>query len=99
MNPVAVPHPSPAVRVTLYYTFYWGVVGVYYPFLTFYLADLGLSGTEIGVLYALLPLMALVAAPFVSLLADRRGWRVRLLTGALLALVPVALALALPRTF
>jgi len=87
------------VRVALYYTFYWGVVGVYYPFLAVYLADLGLSGTEIGVLYALLPLMALVAAPFVSLLADRRGWRVRLLMGALLALVPVALALALPRTF
>lgn len=99
MNAVTAPRPSPAVRGALYYTFYWGVVGVYYPFLGVYLADLGMSGTEIGVLYALLPLMALVAAPFVSLLADRREWRVRLLTGALLALAPVTLVLALPRAF
>jgi len=99
VNPVTVPHPSPAVRGARYYTLYWGVVGVYYPFLGVYLAQLGLSGREIGVLYALLPFMALVAAPFVSLLADLKGWRVRLLVGALLALAPVTLALALPRAF
>lgn len=90
---------SPALRGSLYYTLYWGVVGVYYPFAGVYFAGLGFSGGEIGLLYALLPLMALLAGPPVSFLADRHARRVRVLTFALAALAPVTALLTFPRTF
>jgi hypothetical protein len=47
------------------------------PFINIRFARLGLSGGQIGLLSALLPLMTLSAAPALAALADRRGWRWR----------------------
>jgi PPP family 3-phenylpropionic acid transporter len=49
------------------------------PFLSVYYAQRGLSGSEIGLLSALGPLMSLFAAPVLISFADRHGWQVALL--------------------
>jgi PPP family 3-phenylpropionic acid transporter len=76
----------PGTRGALFYLAYWGIVGVYWPFINVYFIELGLSGSEIGILSALLPAMTLVAAPPLTALADRRRWRVAMLTVALAGL-------------
>jgi MFS transporter, PPP family, 3-phenylpropionic acid transporter len=90
---------SPALRGSLYYLGYWGIVGVYAPFINVYFVRLGLSGREIGVLSTLLPLMTLLVAPPLAALADRRGWRVRVLALSIALLALCLLLLGLPRTF
>lgn len=92
-------HLSPAYRGALFYLGYWGIAGVYFPFVNVYFSRLGLSGREIGILAALLPLMTFVIGPPLSALADRRRWRVRLLAMSLLGLAVTLTLLALPRTF
>lgn len=90
---------SPSLRSSLYYLVYWGVVGVYLPFINVYFVRLGLTGSEIGMLSALFPLMMLLIAPLVSMFADRRGQRVRILTIALAGSALSFLLLGIPRTF
>jgi PPP family 3-phenylpropionic acid transporter len=90
---------SPAFRGSLFYLTFWGAAAVYLPFINLHFARLGLTGQQIGVLSALLPLMTLTVAPFLAALADRRQLRTRLLA---LTLAGMALALALlyvPTTF
>jgi MFS transporter, PPP family, 3-phenylpropionic acid transporter len=89
----------PAVRGALYYLGYWGVVGAYIPFLYVHFARLGLSGAEIGALAAIFPLMTLTVGPPVAALADRRGWRVRIIAVAIVGLAAALALLALPRSF
>lgn len=82
-----------------YFTYYLGHSGVA-AFLSLYLAGLGLSGREIGVLLAAGPVVGLLVQPAWSLLADRRaGYRGALamaLAGAVAAsvLLPQAQAYA-----
>lgn len=66
-------YQSPELRGALFYFFVFAITGAYEPFLTVYLAEMGLDGKEIGVLSAFFPLMSLVAAPIFSRLADQRG--------------------------
>lgn len=89
----------PSLRGSLFYLAYWGIVGVYTPFINLYFVELGLSGSQIGLLSALLPLMTLVVAPALSALADRRGTRVRILAGALIGLGLALALLSIPRSF
>jgi PPP family 3-phenylpropionic acid transporter len=89
----------PAKRGSLYYLAYWSAVGIYMPFTNVYFVRLGLSGREIGLLAALLPLMTLTVAPALAGLADRRGWRVRILSLALAGLGIALVLLSLPRSF
>jgi len=89
----------PASRGSLYYLAYWGAVAVYTPFVNLHFANLGLSGNQLGLLSALLPLMTLTVAPIVSTLADRRGWRVRLLGLSLLGMGLALAVVSVPRTF
>ncbi len=90
---------SPALRGGLYYLGYWGVFGVYDPLINVYYASLGLTGSQIGVLAALVPLMTLLVALPVSTLADRRATRVPALGLALSGLALVLLFLGVPKTF
>jgi len=90
---------SPSTRGSLFYLAFWGAGGVYMPFINIRFARLGLSGGQIGLLSALLPLMTLTVAPALAALADRRGIRTRILA---LTLAGMALALVLlnfPTTF
>lgn len=90
---------SPTRRGSLFYLGYWGIVGVYAPFINVYFLRLGLSGREIGLLSSLLPLVTLLIAPPLSALADTRGWRVRVLALSVAGLAGCLLLLGLPRNF
>jgi MFS transporter, PPP family, 3-phenylpropionic acid transporter len=81
----------PATIGSAYYGFFWPMVAMYAPYFNVYLLELGFSGTQIGVLAAVFPLFALVVAPTLSALADRRGWRLRLLQFSLVGWAAVLL--------
>lgn len=55
----------------LYYFSFFAALGAIAPFFNIYLQQRGLSGTEIGTLGSLGPLVALVANPFWGTMADR----------------------------
>jgi PPP family 3-phenylpropionic acid transporter len=76
--------------LSAYWFLYFVGLGVFFPFYTLYLREnAGLSGTEVGAVMAVLPLVGLVAQPLWGQLADRTGARSRIL-----ALLTVASALA-----
>lgn len=56
-----------------FYLFYFGAQACFFPFLTIYYQQLGLSGSQIGLLAGLSPVIALVSAPFWTGLADASG--------------------------
>ena len=70
---------SPFIRGALYYSSYWGCIGIIDPYLNVYFTHLGIKGAQIGVISSLFPLMNLVYAPFITSLADQKAWRVRIL--------------------
>jgi PPP family 3-phenylpropionic acid transporter len=64
---------------------YLGGLGIFFPFFSLYLREnAGLSGTQVGLVIAMIPAVGIVAQPLWGHLADRRGARARVL--ALLAL-------------
>lgn len=85
-----------AVRLSLFYVAFFGMIGVYMPFWPVWLASRGLSPTEIGLLLALAAGVRLVASPLIASGADRLGRRrvliTALATGALVAFAFFALA-------
>lgn len=96
----ARPIHTPLALGSLFYWFYWTFVAVYDPFLNVYLAEeRGLSGLEVGVLAIFNPLTAIILGPFLSALADRRGWRLRLLQLALAGWIVALLLLRWPQSF
>ncbi len=90
---------SPYLLGSLFYSVFWGVVGLLEPFLNIYFKQLGLSGLQIGMIISLMPLSMLVFSPFVSALADRNAWRVRILALCCLGSALGYFLLALPRAF
>ncbi len=59
------------VAAKLYYFSFFAAIGAIAPYFNIYLQQRGLSGTEIGILGSLAPLMSLVANPFWGTTADR----------------------------
>ena len=67
-------------RLALYWFVATGAIGIYFPYFTLYLEqNVGLSGFEVGLVYATLPLVGSLAQPLWGQLADRRGARTRVL--------------------
>ncbi len=91
--------PGPAASGALFYFSFYGAAAAYSPFISVFYADRGLSGSEIGVLAAMGPLMALLTSPPLSALADRKGWRRRLLVLSLAGTAAALLTLPLPTSF
>lgn len=87
---MSAPRAYPLVGV---YVFYFGTTGILLPFLPAFLRGLGLSGTQLGILLAVSPAMALLAPPLWGRLADRTGQPSRVLAalgfGSALALAPL----------
>lgn len=69
------------------------------PFINLRFSQRGLSGGQIGLISALLPLLTLTFAPALAALADRRGSRVRFLALALVIFALALLLLTLARGF
>jgi PPP family 3-phenylpropionic acid transporter len=59
------------VLACLYYACFFGAVGVYVPYLPLYLEAVGLSGSQIGLISALWPIMLLFASPLWGSIGDR----------------------------
>lgn len=70
---VADPAVPAAAPVAAFYFLYYAALGVLLPFLPAYLKSLGLSATEVGILLALQPTLALGAPHVWARLADRTG--------------------------
>jgi PPP family 3-phenylpropionic acid transporter len=78
----------PTLALSAYWFLYFAGLGVFFPFYTLYLReDAGLSGTEVGLVMATLPLVGMVAQPAWGHLADRSGQR-----SAILVLLTIASA-------
>lgn len=89
----------PATIGAAYYGFFWPMVALYAPFFNVYLLSLGFSGTQMGILAAVFPLFALAVSPNISSLADRRGWRLKVLQLSLLGWALVLLLYRFPTSF
>ncbi|GJM41113.1 MAG: 3-phenylpropionic acid transporter [Ardenticatenaceae bacterium] len=92
-------HARPGTIGSVYYGFFWATMALYLPFFNVYLQELGFNGRQMGILAAVFPLFALVIAPNLSSLADRRGWRRRLLQLSLLSWALVLLLYRYPTSF
>jgi PPP family 3-phenylpropionic acid transporter len=80
-----------ALRLSLLYAAFFGVIGVQQPFWPVWLAARGLTATEIGLVLALSIGIKVVSAPAVAHLADRSGARKPLMVRfSLIALVSFA---------
>lgn len=90
---------GPAASGALFYFSFYGAAAAYLPFISIFYAHQGLSGSEIGVLAAIGPLMALLASPALAALADRKGWRRRLLVLSLAGTALALLVVPLPTSF
>jgi PPP family 3-phenylpropionic acid transporter len=63
-----------------YWFFYFSGLGIFYPYLSLYLREnAGLSGTQLGLVVTMLPLVGLVAQPLWGYAADRTGARTSIL--------------------
>lgn len=87
---------NPAASGALFYSLFWGTVGVYVPFINVYFVELGLTGREIGLLAAFVPFMTLTVSPLLASLADRFNGRVTLLRIALIGSIITYFLLGLP---
>jgi PPP family 3-phenylpropionic acid transporter len=90
---------GPGASGALFYFSFYGAAAAYSPFISVFYADRDLSGSEIGVLAAIGPVMALLAAPPLSALADRKAWRRRMLVLSLAGTAAALLMLPLPSSF
>jgi MFS family permease len=58
-------------RIIVYYLLAFGSGGVIKPFLNLYLVEVGLTGTQIGIMQGWTALVAIFVTPLIGLLADR----------------------------
>ena len=78
-----------SIPLTLFWFIYFGSLGIFFPYFSLYLREnAGLSGTELGVILAIPPLVGMIAQPFWGQVADRTGAR-----GRILALLTLGTAL------
>jgi MFS transporter, PPP family, 3-phenylpropionic acid transporter len=69
-----------SIPLTLFWFVYFGSLGIFFPYFTLYLREnAGLTGTEVGLILAISPLVGMIAQPVWGQLADRTGARTRTL--------------------
>jgi len=70
----------PPKSISFIWFFCLGGLGIFFPFFSLYLHEnAGLTGTQLGVVLAVLPLVGIAAQPMWGHLADRTGLRARIL--------------------
>ena len=75
-----------------FYFSYFAAIGIYVPYWTLYLRDLGLSSLQIGTLYSIPSLARIIVPPLVGYFADRFNQRRSLLIVAALGqLIPLSM--------
>lgn len=69
-----------ALSLSAFWFFYLAGLGVFFPYLSLYLREsAGLSGSEVGLVLAVLPLMGLLSQPFWGFVADFSGRRAQVI--------------------
>jgi PPP family 3-phenylpropionic acid transporter len=69
-----------SIPLTLFWFVYFGSLGIFFPYFSLYLREnAGLSGTQLGAILAISPLVGMIAQPLWGHVADRTGARSRLL--------------------
>ncbi len=69
-----------SIPLTLYWFTYFGSLGIFFPYFTLYLREnAGLTGTQVGLVLAISPLIGMIAQPLWGQVADRTGARTRVL--------------------
>ncbi|MEE9185938.1 MAG: MFS transporter, partial [Candidatus Binatia bacterium] len=64
--------------LALFWFIYMGALGIFFPYYSLYLREnAGLSGSQVGLVLAIIPLVGIVAQPFWGQVADRTGERSR----------------------
>ncbi|MGH7856542.1 MAG: MFS transporter, partial [Candidatus Binatia bacterium] len=91
----------PTFPLAAFWFLYMSAIGIFFPFYALYLREnAGLSGTEIGLVYSMIPLVSLFAPTIWGRLADRTDDRAAVLTavlgGSALGFVLLGLAEGLP---
>lgn len=89
----------PTTAASLFYFCFFAAQAAFGPFLSVYYSRTGLSGSEIGLLAAIGPLMSLLVAPSIGALADKSGRRLLLLVLSMVGAAFTFLLLALPTSF
>ena len=70
------------IRLALFWYLYLAGWGIFFPYYSLYLSqDLGLPESQVGLVWAVIPLVGLFAQPLWGQLADRTGSRSRVLAG------------------
>ena len=88
------------VTMALVWFFCLGGLGTFFPFFSMYLKqNAGLSGTQVGMVLAIIPLLGIFAQPLWGQVADRTGLRARVLALVALGTALGYALLALPRGF
>ena len=90
---------SPYVRGGLYYGGFFGMIGLYLPFVNLYFDRIGLTGSQIGWLSIVTPLFMLTITMPISALADKLGQRKRFLQIGLLGFAISLFFVQFPRSF
>jgi PPP family 3-phenylpropionic acid transporter len=69
-----------SIPLTLFWFTYFGSLGIFFPYFSLYLREnAGLSGTHLGIILAVSPLVGMIAQPLWGQVADRTGARSRVL--------------------
>jgi PPP family 3-phenylpropionic acid transporter len=77
---VSAPRRPSLLTISLVWLFALGGIGGFFPFYSLYLSEnLGLSGTQVGLVLAVLPLMSILVQPVWGQLGDVTGSRQRVL--------------------
>ena len=66
--------------IALFWFVFFGALGIFFPYYTLYLKEnADLTGTELGMVLSVMPLVGILAQPFWGNIADRTGARSRLI--------------------
>jgi PPP family 3-phenylpropionic acid transporter len=69
-----------SIPLTLFWFTYFGSLGIFFPYFALYLREnAGLTGTQLGIVLAISPLVGMIAQPLWGQVADRTGARGRIL--------------------
>src|SRR5690606_22861569 len=98
-SPPHFPVSMPALRISLYYTAMFGMVGVYMPFMPVWLKSRGLEPAEIGILLSCMMWIRVISNPFATQLADRLGERRRMMLVLAALATGIAACLSLTWSF
>ncbi|MCP4602932.1 MAG: MFS transporter, partial [Proteobacteria bacterium] len=88
------------VQLSIYWFLVMGALGVIFPYFTLFLKEnVGLSGSQVGMVSATMPLVGIFAQPFWGQVGDRSGARTRLLSFLAIGAMFGYAGLILPKTF